>query len=154
VVGCSDSRVAPELLFDVGVGDLFVVRVAGNIISGAGPTVKGSIEYAVAELGVSLIVVLGHSNCGAVKSALKHIDAHDALPGAINEMVNNVKPAVTRSRGWKGDALDNAIKANVEIGVERLNGLEPILAPRVRQHALKIVGGVYDLRSGAAKLLE
>src|SRR5262245_56253206 len=73
VVGCADSRVAPELIFDQGVGDLFVVRVAGNVVSGAGATVKGSIEYAVVELGVRLIMVLGHSQCGAVKAAIKHI---------------------------------------------------------------------------------
>jgi carbonic anhydrase len=154
VVGCSDSRVSPELLFDLGIGDLFVVRVAGNIINGAGTTVKGSIEYAVAELGVSLILVLGHSNCGAVKSALKHIEAHDSLPGAINEMVNNIKTAVARSNGQRGNALDNAIKANVEIGVERLKGLEPILAGRVNQGKLKVVGGIYDLRSGAARIFD
>lgn len=153
VVGCADSRVSPELLFDVGVGDLFVVRVAGNIISGAGPTVKGSIEYAVAELGVRLILVLGHSDCGAVKAALKHIEAHDSLPGAMQEMVNNIKPAVARAKGQKGNALDNAIKANVEIGVERLQGLEPILAGPVKQGSLKVVGGVYDLRTGGVTIL-
>jgi carbonic anhydrase len=153
VIGCSDSRVSPELLFDQGIGDLFVVRVAGNVISGAGPTIKGSIEYAVAELGVSLAMVLGHSGCGAVKSALQHIDAHDALPGAINELVNLIKPAVAKTRGQAGDALQNAIRANVEIGVERLRGLEPILASSVREGRVKVVGGVYDLRSGRVTIL-
>jgi carbonic anhydrase len=79
IVSCADSRVAPEILFDVGVGDIFVVRVAGNVVSGAGVTVKGSIEYAIAELNVPLIVVLGHSGCGTVKAAMKHIDAKDSL---------------------------------------------------------------------------
>src|SRR5207248_5469899 len=83
IVSCADSRVAPEILFDVGVGDIFVVRVAGNIIGGAGVTVKGSIEYAVAELNVPLILVLGHSGCGAVKAAIQHLEDKDALPGAI-----------------------------------------------------------------------
>src|SRR5438067_8926426 len=82
IVGCADSRVAPELIFDQGIGDLFVVRVAGNVIDGAGVSLKGSIEYAVAELDVRLIMVLGHSQCGAVKAAIKHIDASDALPGS------------------------------------------------------------------------
>jgi carbonic anhydrase len=140
--------VAPELLFDQGVGDLFVVRVAGNVISGAGATIKGSIEYAVAELGVSLVIVLGHSNCGAVKAAVKHIEANDALPGAINDLVSAIKPAVARAKGLKGDALENAIKANVETGVERLKGLEPILAGPVNDGKVKVVGGVYDLRTG------
>src|SRR5882672_854398 len=126
IVGCADSRVPPELLFDQGVGDLFVVRVAGNIVGGAGATVKGSIEYAVAELNVPVVLVLGHSNCGAVKAAVKHLDAHDALPGAINELVNLIKPAVAKGGG--GDRLERAIKANVALGVGRLKVLEPILA--------------------------
>jgi carbonic anhydrase len=130
-----------------------VVRVAGNVISGAGATVKGSIEYAVAELGVSLVVVLGHSNCGAVKAAVKHIDARDALPGAINDLVNTVKPAVVKTKDAKGDAVANAIKANVEIGVERLKGLEPILAGPVRDGKVKVVGGVYDLRTGSVTMV-
>lgn len=154
LVSCSDSRVAPEILFDVGVGDIFVVRVAGNVVSGAGVTVKGSIEYAVAELNVPLIVVLGHSGCGAVKAAIKHIDAKDSLPGAINGLVELIKPAVTQSKGMPGDALENAVRKNVEIGVERLKELQPILAPRVKDSKLKIVGAVYDLRTGVVTLVD
>jgi carbonic anhydrase len=153
IVSCSDSRVAPELLFDVGVGDIFVVRVAGNIIDGAGVTVKGSIEYAVAELNVPLILVLGHSNCGAVKAAIQHIDDKDELPGAINGMVELIKPAVARSKGMPGDLLENSIRQNVEIGARKLRGLQPILAPRVKDGKLKVLGGVYDLDTGAVTLL-
>ena len=153
IVSCSDSRVAPEILFDVGVGDVFVIRVAGNVISGAGAMVKGSIEYAIAELNAPLILVLGHSGCGAVKSAIKHIDAKDKLPGAIDGLVELVKPAVIKSRGMPGDPLENAIRANVEIGVERLRGLQPILAPRVKSGTVKIAGGVYDLKTGLVTLL-
>lgn len=153
IVGCADSRVSPELVFDQGVGDLFVVRIAGNIVSGAGPTVKGSIEFAVAELGVPLIMVLGHSKCGAVKSAIKHLDAKDSLPGEINELVNLIKPAVAQSKGEKGDSLENAIKANVAIGVKRLQGLEPILAGPVKEGKVKIVGGVYNLGTGEVQML-
>jgi carbonic anhydrase len=148
IVGCADSRVPPEILFDQGVGDLFVVRVAGNVVSGAGATVKGSIEYAVAELNVSLVMVLGHSQCGAVKAAVKHISDHDSPPGAIAELVSAIKPAVVKAKGEAGDALENAIKANVGIGVERLKSLEPILAGQVKQGRVKVVGGVYDLRTG------
>src|ERR1700674_1366916 len=115
VVSCSDSRVPPEILFDVGVGDIFVVRVAGNVIGGAGVSVKGSIEYAVAELNVPLILVLGHSGCGAVKSAIRHIDDRDALPGAISGLVELIKPAVAMSKGMPGDPLNNAVRKNVEI---------------------------------------
>jgi carbonic anhydrase len=153
IVGCADSRVPPELLFDQGIGDLFVVRVAGNVISGAGAIVKGSIEYAVAELGVSLIMVLGHAGCGAVKSALQHIDAADALPGAIEELVRSIKPAVTASKGKPGDPLENAIKANVRLGVDRLKSLKPILAGPVLEGKLKVVGGVYDLRTGRVTVI-
>ena len=149
VVGCADSRVPPEIVFDQGVGDLFVVRVAGNVVSGAGSTVKGSIEYAVAELGVSLIMVLGHSGCGAIKAALKHIEARDALPGSIKELVSLLQPTVAGIKGQPGDPLDNAIRANVQEGVRRLRTLDPVLAPELKQGRLKIVGALYELRTGA-----
>ena len=154
VVTCADSRVPPEIIFDVGVGDIFVVRVAGNVIGGAGVSVKGSIEYAVAELNVPLILVLGHSGCGAVKSAMKHIDDRDALPGAISGLVDLIKPAVAMSKGMPGDPLENAVRKNVEIGVERLQGLEPIVAPRVKDRRVKVVGGVYDLGNGVVTLID
>ena len=153
IVGCADSRVPPELIFDQGVGDLFVVRVAGNVISGAGALVKGSVEYGIAELAVRLIVVLGHSQCGAVKAAIKHIDAKDVLPGSLGELVETVKPAVTAVKGKPGDPLENAIRANVERGVERLKGLEPTLADPVKKGKVKVVGAVYDLRSGKATVI-
>ncbi|MGC1906173.1 MAG: carbonic anhydrase [Candidatus Acidiferrum sp.] len=153
IVSCSDSRVAPEILFDTGIGDIFVIRVAGNVVYGAGVMVNGSIEYGVAELNVPLIMVLGHSACGAVKAAVKHLHDKDALPGAINGMVELVKPAVTQSAGMAGDPVENAIKKNVEIGVARLKGLEPIVGPKVKEGKVKIVGGVYDLATGAVTLV-
>ncbi len=153
IVGCADSRVAPELIFDQGVGDLFVVRVAGNIVSGAGASVKGSIEYAVAELGVRLIVVLGHSQCGAVKAAIEHIDANDALPGAIGDLIAPIRPAVLAAKGLPGDKLANVIKANVEKGVERLKTLDPIIAKLVKSGELQVKGGVYELRDGKVEIL-
>lgn len=153
IVGCADSRVSPEILFDQGVGDLFVVRVAGNVVAGAGDTVKGSIEYAVAELGVPLIVVLGHSNCGAVKAAIKHINASDPLPGAIAGLVALIKPAVVKSRGESGDKLDNAIRANVDASVTRLRTLEPIVAKAITQGRVQVVGATYDLRTGKVTVL-
>jgi carbonic anhydrase len=97
IFSCADSRVPPEIVFDRGIGELFIVRVAGNYVSGAGPAVKGSLEYSVAVLGVPLIMVLGHSNCGAVKSAIEHVEKHDSLPGSINDLVNYIKPAVIES---------------------------------------------------------
>lgn len=148
IIACSDSRVTPEILFDLGIGDLFVVRVAGNYISGAGASVKGSVEYAVAELGVSAILVLGHSQCGAIKAAIQHLHDKDALPGAINDLVNTIKPAVLESEHLPGDPLENAIRANVRRGVERLNTLQPVIAPAIQSGKLKVAGAVYDLATG------
>jgi carbonic anhydrase len=149
IVACADSRVGPEIMFDRGLGDLFVVRVAGNVVAGASPSVKGSIEYAVAELGAPLIVVLGHSNCGAVKAAIQHIDQRDSLPGAIGGLVELIKPAVQQVRGETGDALlAGATRANVQRGVARLRTLEPIVARSVKSGKVKVVGGVYDLATG------
>jgi carbonic anhydrase len=153
VVACADSRVSPELIFDAGVGEVFVVRVAGNVIDGAGATVKGSIEYAVAELNVPLVVVLGHTNCGAVKAAIKHIDENDSLPGGINGLVELIKPAVSKAKGRGGDLLDNVTRENVKTGVDKLKNLEPILAPTIKAGTVKVIGGVYDLHSGKVQLL-
>jgi len=153
IVSCADSRVAPEILFDQGIGDIFIIRVAGNYIDGAGAAVKGSVEYAVAELNVPLIMVLGHSQCGAVKAAIKHIHDHDALPGAINELVNSIKPAVKETEGKPGDPLQNAIEANVRRGVEKLKTLNPVVAPAVKEGKVKVVGGTYDLATGSVLLL-
>jgi carbonic anhydrase len=153
VLGCADSRVAPELIFDQGVGDLFVVRVAGNVVTGAGPVVKGTIEFAVAELGVRLIMVLGHSQCGAVKAAITHIDSHDELPGSIGGLVDVIRPAVADAAGQAGDKLDNVIKANVRKCVERLQGLDPILAPLSKSGELKVVGATYELKTGKVEVL-
>jgi carbonic anhydrase len=153
IVSCADSRVSPEILFDQGVGDLFVIRVAGNVVASSGALVKGSIEYGVAELGASLIMVLGHSECGAVKAAMQHLNAKDALPGAIGPLVDLIKPAVRASKGQPGDALDNAIRANVMTGVRRLKQLGPIVAPAIAKKQVKVVGGVYDLKSGAVSIV-
>jgi carbonic anhydrase len=154
VVGCADSRVSPELVFDQGVGDLFVVRVAGNIVTGAGPTMKGSIEFAVAELGARLILVLGHEKCGAVKAAVEHIDANDTLPGSIRDLVELIRPAAAAARGKPGDKLENAIEANIRQSVERLKGLDPILSDFAKKGALKVAGAVYELRTGRVRVLD
>jgi carbonic anhydrase len=153
IIGCADSRVAPELVFDQGIGDLFVVRVAGNVVSGAGATVKGSIEYAVAELGVRTVLVLGHSGCGACKAAIEHIEAKDKLPGAIDDLINPMRPLVHKVASQPGDKLANLIKANVQEGVKRLNGLRPILAKLVQSGEMKVAGGVYELRTGKVEVL-
>jgi carbonic anhydrase len=139
IVGCADSRVPPEILFDQGVGDLFVIRVAGNVVSGAGPIVKGSIAYAVAVLGASLVIVLGHSECGAVKAALE--TKQQDLPASIRDLVGLIDTGKERD-------LNRAIVANVRAGVVKLSTVEPTIKSYVETKRLKVVGAVYDLASG------
>lgn len=153
IVSCADSRVPPELIFDQGVGDLFVVRVAGNVISSAGAIVKGSIEFAVAELGVRLIVVLGHSHCGAVAAAIKHLDVKGRLPGSIEGLVDLVRPAVESVKQDARKDLDVVIRANVARCVARAKGADPILSKFVDQGKLQVVGGVYDLSTGKVEMV-
>jgi carbonic anhydrase len=144
IVGCADSRVPPEILFDQGVGDLFVIRVAGNVVSGAGPIVKGSIAYAAVVLGASLVMVLGHSECGAVKSALE--TKQQDLPGSIRDLVGLVDTGNERD-------LNRAIAANVRAGVAKLTNLEPTISRYVETKRLKVVGAVYDLASGKVNVV-
>jgi len=144
IVGCADSRVPPEILFDQGVGDLFVIRVAGNVVSGAGPSVKGSIAYAVVVLGAPLVMVLGHSQCGAVKSALETKELQ--VPQSIRDLVGMV------DTGGQKD-LDRAIVANVRTGVAKLKSIEPTLTQYVETKRLKVVGAVYDLATGKVNLV-
>lgn len=153
IVGCADSRVAPEVIFDQGVGELFVVRVAGNIVSGGGPLIKGSIEFAVGELGARLIVVLGHTECGACKAAITHIEGNDKLPGSIGPLIEPIRPIVRMVAGKPGDKLANVTRANVLAGVKTLEGLDPILSAKFKAGDLKVVGGVYDLATGKVELV-
>jgi carbonic anhydrase len=156
VLGCADSRVAPEVLFDTGIGDLFVVRVAGNAVDLTDHNVIGSLEYAHLVLGSNLIMVLGHTSCGAVGSALKTIDGNSELPGSIEHIVDAIRPAVRRSkeRSGSGDALARATAENVRVAIERLKASHPILAPAVDSGRLRVVGGIYDLASGAVTPVE
>ncbi|MGA7933357.1 MAG: carbonic anhydrase [Kovacikia sp.] len=145
ILGCADSRVSPELLFDQGLGDLFVVRVAGNILNDA---VLGSIEYAAEHLAVPLVMVLGHERCGAVSAA---VDG-GKVPSHIDSLVNAIQPAVARVKGKPGDLLDNAVRANVQMVVEQMKVSEPI-ADLVSSKKLKIVGGRYDLDMGNVEII-
>ena len=134
----------PEILLDQGMGDLFVIRIAGNVISRAGASVKGSIANGVVALGAPLVMVLGHSQCGAVKAALE--TKEQALPDSIRDLVGMV------STGGEKD-LDRAIVANVRAGVAKLKSLEPDLTRYVETKRLKIVGAVYDLASGKVTMV-
>jgi carbonic anhydrase len=146
VLSCADSRVAPEFVFDQGPGDLFVVRVAGNIASRDG---VASLEYAVQFLNVPLVVVLGHTACGAVDATIKVLQDNTVLPGLLPELVAAIQPGVTIARATgKPGLLDTAIAENVRQTVMRLGNTEPILANLTGSGKLKIVGGVYDLATG------
>lgn len=152
IVSCADSRVPPEIIFDQGIGELFVVRVAGNVVANAGPLVKGSIEFAVAELGARLILVMGHTECGAVKAAIEFLEADDVLPGAIGQLIDPIRPAVRASQGKPGNKLENVTKANVMAGVERLKTLDPIVSKAVQGGTVGVYGGVYHLDSGKVEI--
>ncbi|HET7289509.1 MAG TPA: carbonic anhydrase [Thermodesulfobacteriota bacterium] len=153
ILACADSRVPPEIIFDQWIGDLFVVRVAGNIITPSNYGILGSIEYGVKALGVNLIMVLGHSRCGAVDSAIKAIKDGTKFPGSIETIVQAIKPSVERAKGEPGDLLHNAILDNVRLGVSRISGSDPVVAPMVKEGKVKVVGGNYDLVTGEVTLV-
>jgi len=151
ILSCADSRVAPELAFDQGPGDLFVVRVAGNIVT---TNLLASLEYGVQFLGVPLIMVLGHSRCGAVDAAIKVLKSKAALPGHLPELVASIKPAViVAERTQSGDLLDNAIAENVRRQVGKLKNSPPVIASFYASKKIDIVGGVYDLATGKISVL-
>jgi carbonic anhydrase len=146
ILGCADSRVPSELLFDQGLGDLFVVRVAGNVQS---LTAIGSLEFASAVLGSQLILVLGHTRCGAVQAAIRN----EPLPGRIGVFVEEIKPAVESVRDKAGDLEKNSIIANVQYQAKELVESSTILGGLVKEGKLKIVGGVYELTTGKVTLV-
>ena len=148
IVSCSDSRVPPEIIFDQGLGDLFIVRVAGNVINDEG---LGSLEYTVDHLGTRLIVVLGHQRCGAVEAAKQTIAAKGTAPGHIESLVTAIKPAVEATA--KED-LDATIKANVKHVVDELRSSTPILKARVDSGEIQVIGGYYSLDTGGVTFVD
>jgi len=150
VLSCADSRIAPEYAFDSGRGDLFVCRVAGNF---ANDDVIASFEYAVANLGTPLIMVLGHDSCGAVDATIKAIKDNAPPPGHLPSLVAALTPAVKSVADNAGDPLANAIRQNVVINVAALRNASPILDAAVAQKKLKVVGGVYRLADGRVDMV-
>ncbi|PIO49053.1 MAG: carbonate dehydratase [[Chlorobium] sp. 445] len=154
IVGCADSRVPNEIIFDEGLGDLFIVRTAGQVSAAAS---FGSIEFAQAVLGANLVVVLGHTECGAVGASCNY---QNAVPGHIIALVNAIKPAALRVEAQvkagkvKQEEFVNAtVRENVRMQVEQLRNLEPILADAVRKGEIKIVGAIYHLATGVVEFL-
>jgi carbonic anhydrase len=149
IVCCSDSRVPPELVFDQTVGQLFVVRTAGQVLDEAA---RGSIAYGVDVLKAPLILVLGHASCGAAEAAIAAIQGQP-IPGYAYIFAEGIGPAVQSVLNQPGDLLDNTIRANITMGVENLKTAEPTLAAAVRNGQLTVAGGYYDLASGEVRLL-
>jgi carbonic anhydrase len=151
ILGCADSRVAPELAFDQNPGDLFVVRVAGNFVTTDG---LGSLEYGAAVLGTKLILVLGHTSCGAIDATVTALQKGNKLPGHIADLVRAMKPGVEPALKQPGDDLQlRAVIANVKHNVERLKNSKPILAGMIAKKQLGVAGGVYDIATGKVTLV-
>jgi carbonic anhydrase len=151
ILGCSDSRVAPELAFDQGPGDIFVIRVAGNFVNDDG---LASFEYAVKYLGVPLLMVLGHTNCGAVGAAVKVVTERAELPGHLPELVKAIEPAVIAAHGrHPGDLVAAAIEENVRLSVKHLIEDVPVLSEALAAKKIAVSGGVYDLATGRVDLI-
>ena len=145
IIGCADSRTSPEQLFSRGLGELFTIRVAGNTVDTVG---LGSIEYGVAVLGAPLVVVLGHTQCGAVDAAVKMVRDKARFPGVIGKLATPIIPAVQSIKG-NDDVLNRSVRANVDRVVAQLRIAKPIVSKAVKDGAVKVVGGVYNLESGA-----
>jgi len=137
VLACADSRVPVELVFDQTIGHIFVTRVAGNIVT---PEIIASLEYGVAVLGVKALLVLGHSNCGAVKAAMKA----EAVPGQISSLYPHLRRAVEQAEG----NFEKAIEANAKIQADLLRTSSTVIRDAVKAGKLKVAAGIYDLASG------
>jgi carbonic anhydrase len=146
-INCSDSRVPTELIFDCGFGDIFVVRNAGNVVT---PEEIGSLEFGTLILGAKVLMVMGHQNCGAVKATLKG----QGVPGSISSVVEKIEPAVKQYKGLQNDkqAFKEAVEANVRFQLNKLKS-SVIINDLVREGKLKVVGGYYDLDTGAVSIV-
>jgi carbonic anhydrase len=152
ILGCADARVAPELIFDRDPGELFVCRVAGNYMN---VDILASLEYGVAALGAPLVVVLGHTNCGAVKAVLQYEKDRKPLPGHLQMMLDAVSPGVAEAiRQGPADQLDRAIEANVRHNAQRLRQAHPVIAKAVEEKRVEVVSAIYELATGKVRLLQ
>lgn len=145
ILGCCDSRVAPEVIFDEGLGELFVVRQAGHV---ADDDTLGSLEYAVGHLHIPLVVVLGHQGCGAIEAAIGALLKEQPIEGHVIRLIDDIAPAVTEAQSQPGDLLDNSVRANIQHVVRRLRACGPTLRGKVRRNEVRIVGAYYPLRTG------
>ena len=147
ILGCADSRVPPELLFDEGLGDLFVIRVAGNVVDDA---VLASIEYAIEHLGTKLIVVLGHEKCGAVSAAVESENA----PGHLPALLAAIQPSVSATASAPGDRVHNCVVDNVRRVALQIRESGPVLTEAIQRGGVKVIPADYELDSGKVRLLD
>ncbi len=145
ILGCADSRFPAEIIFDRGIGDLFVCRVAGNVCT---PEEKGSIEFGTLVLGAKVIMVVGHERCGAVKAAV----AGAPVPGQIGSLIDAIKPAADSTRLLPGDRVENAVKANIVLQAKRVKE-SAVISQLILQGKLLVVGGYYDLDTGLVTII-
>ncbi len=145
ILGCADSRFPSEIIFDQGFGDLFVCRVAGNVVTSEE---MGSLEFGTLVLGAKVLVVVGHERCGAVDATIKGAQ----VPGQIGSLIDAIKPAVESSKDQTGDRLENAVKANVMLQASRLKA-SPVISKLIAENKLKVVGGYYDLDTGRVTII-
>ena len=155
ILGCSDSRVPAEIIFDQGLGDLFIIRIAGNIVK---PSQIGSVEFAASQFGCKLVVVLGHSHCGAVVAALNELKKGDTVASPnLAAIVDEVKPAVmpVTAQTWADEdaEIDAAVLANVARSVSELKAGSEIISDLISRGELKVIGAKYDLATGAVAFL-
>jgi carbonic anhydrase len=146
IVTCADSRLSPEIIFDEGIGDLFVIRNAGNLLD---DHVLGSIEYAVEHLHTPLVIVLGHTKCGAVSAAV----AGGEAPGHVKSIVQSLEPAVAMAKKKPGDTVDNAVRIAARLSAAAVAQAEPILGESVKAGHLKVVAARYDISTGQVEFL-
>ena len=150
VLACADSRVPVETLFDHEAGDIFVVRIAGNFVSDAA---LGSIEYATAVLKSPLVLVLGHTSCGAVNAAIELVRSGTTFPGHIQGIADAIAPAARESRHEPGDWSHNAVIANARLAAGKLKTSHPIMAEAIQNHTAQVVSGFFDLKTGKVTLV-
>jgi carbonic anhydrase len=153
IIACSDSRVPVEIIFDAGIGDLFVIRTAGHVLS---KETLGSLEYAVKKLGVKFVMILGHDNCGAVKSALSiyQTKAYHKLSQNLQILLNHIYPVFDGLDMLKEDVLDEAIKQNIKYQVKDLMEKDSYLAQKIKKQKLMVVGAKYSLKTGLIEVFD
>lgn len=151
VISCSDSRVPVEIIFDVGLGDIFVIRTAGQVLSNE---TMGSLEYAVRELGVKFIMIMGHDNCGAVKSAMKAYKAGEDLTPNFKALLNHIYPVFKKMDKAGKSSLEDAVKLNIEYQVEDLLKRDDYIAQQVKENKIIVVGAKYSLDTGIVEIIK